>query len=99
LRRLTCRRSTEISMLRTRAKTRPNMTIWIFQASDCRQVLALGQTPAGLESGPWLNAPWGVALAPPNFGIYSNHLLIGNAGSGQNRRLRRCQWPIRRAPA
>lgn len=36
-----------------------------------------------LEQGPWLNAPWGVALAPANFGFYSNHLLIGNAGSGQ----------------
>jgi uncharacterized protein (TIGR03118 family) len=36
-----------------------------------------------LEQGPWLNAPWGVALAPANFGFFSNHLLIGNAGSGQ----------------
>jgi uncharacterized protein (TIGR03118 family) len=36
-----------------------------------------------LEHGPWLNAPWGVALAPPNFGSFSKHLLIGNAGSGQ----------------
>jgi len=36
-----------------------------------------------LEQGPWLNAPWGVALAPGNFGFFSNHLLIGNAGSGQ----------------
>jgi uncharacterized protein (TIGR03118 family) len=36
-----------------------------------------------LESGPWLNAPWGVALAPANFGFYSNHILIGNVGSGQ----------------
>jgi uncharacterized protein (TIGR03118 family) len=36
-----------------------------------------------LKSGPWLNAPWGVALAPANFGFFSNHLLIGNAGSGQ----------------
>jgi len=36
-----------------------------------------------LERGPWLNAPWGVALAPANFGFFSNHLLIGNAGSGQ----------------
>jgi len=36
-----------------------------------------------LEHGPWLNAPWGVALAPANFGFFSNHLLIGNAGSGQ----------------
>jgi uncharacterized protein (TIGR03118 family) len=45
-------------------------------------------TPKGkllqrLKHGPWLNAPWGVALAPPNFGFFSNHLLIGNAGSGQ----------------
>jgi uncharacterized protein (TIGR03118 family) len=36
-----------------------------------------------LEHGPWLNAPWGVALAPADFGFFSNHLLIGNAGSGQ----------------
>ena len=36
-----------------------------------------------LDRGPWLNAPWGVALAPANFGFFSNHLLIGNAGSGQ----------------
>jgi uncharacterized protein (TIGR03118 family) len=36
-----------------------------------------------LEHGPWLNAPWGVALAPANFGFFSNHLLVGNAGSGQ----------------
>jgi uncharacterized protein (TIGR03118 family) len=36
-----------------------------------------------LEAGPWLNAPWGIALAPGNFGFFSNHLLIGNAGSGQ----------------
>ena len=36
-----------------------------------------------LEHGPWLNAPWGVALAPADFGFYSNHLLIGNAGNGQ----------------
>ena len=25
-----------------------------------------------LEKGPWLNAPWGVALAPANFGFFSN---------------------------
>ena len=36
-----------------------------------------------LEHGPWLNAPWGVAVAPANFGFFSNHLFIGNAGSGQ----------------
>jgi uncharacterized protein (TIGR03118 family) len=29
-----------------------------------------------------LNAPWGVAIASPNFGLYSNDLLIGNFGDG-----------------
>src|SRR6201998_3468264 len=36
-----------------------------------------------LKHGPWLNAPGGVALAASNFGFFSNHLFIGNAGSGQ----------------
>ena len=29
-----------------------------------------------------LNAPWGVALAPTNFGHFSNDLLVGNFGDG-----------------
>ena len=29
-----------------------------------------------------LNAPWGVALAPTNFGQFSNDLLVGNFGDG-----------------
>jgi len=29
-----------------------------------------------------LNAPWGVAIAPASFGIYSNDLLVGNFGDG-----------------
>jgi len=29
-----------------------------------------------------LNAPWGVALAPANFGHFSNKLLVGNFGDG-----------------
>jgi uncharacterized protein (TIGR03118 family) len=29
-----------------------------------------------------LNSPWGVALAPSNFGEFSNDLLIGNFGDG-----------------
>jgi uncharacterized protein (TIGR03118 family) len=33
------------------------------------------------SQGP-LNAPWGMALAPGNFGTYSNTLLIGNFGDG-----------------
>ncbi len=35
-----------------------------------------------LQQGPWMNAPWGMALAPDDFGGYSGHLLIGNSGSG-----------------
>jgi uncharacterized protein (TIGR03118 family) len=30
-----------------------------------------------------LNSPWGLALAPANFGHFSNDLLVGNFGSGQ----------------
>ncbi len=29
-----------------------------------------------------LDAPWGIALAPANFGQFSNHLLVGNFGDG-----------------
>jgi uncharacterized protein (TIGR03118 family) len=35
------------------------------------------------QHGPWLNAPWGVALAPADFGKFSNDLLVGNFGSGE----------------
>jgi uncharacterized protein (TIGR03118 family) len=30
-----------------------------------------------------LNSPWGLALAPPNFGPFSNALLVGNFGDGR----------------
>jgi uncharacterized protein (TIGR03118 family) len=30
-----------------------------------------------------LNAPWGVALAPSDFGEFSDHILIGNFGDGR----------------
>jgi uncharacterized protein (TIGR03118 family) len=35
-----------------------------------------------LEHGKWLNAPWGVALAPNDFGRYSHDLLIGQFAGG-----------------
>ena len=42
-----------------------------------------GQLLRRLEHGDWLNAPWGVALAPLDFGIFSHDLLIGQfAGAG-----------------
>ncbi|CDG82872.1 TIGR03118 family protein [Janthinobacterium agaricidamnosum] len=30
-----------------------------------------------------LNAPWGLAVAPANFGSFSNNLLVGNFGDGK----------------
>jgi uncharacterized protein (TIGR03118 family) len=35
-----------------------------------------------LVTGGVLNAPWGIAQAPANFGRFSNDLLIGNFGDG-----------------
>ncbi len=30
-----------------------------------------------------LNSPWGLALAPGDFGAFSHHLLVGQFGSGE----------------
>jgi uncharacterized protein (TIGR03118 family) len=35
-----------------------------------------------LEHGDWLNAPWGVAVAPADFGRFSHNLLIGQFAGG-----------------
>ncbi|HVU88840.1 MAG TPA: TIGR03118 family protein [Pirellulales bacterium] len=35
-----------------------------------------------LVSGGALNSPWGLAMAPSNFGQFSNDLLVGNFGDG-----------------
>ncbi len=35
-----------------------------------------------LEHGDWLNAPWGVTLAPLDFGRFSHELLIGQFAGG-----------------
>lgn len=45
-------------------------------------------TPQGrmireFQFGPYLNAPWALALAPSDFGSFSHDLLVGNFGSGQ----------------
>lgn len=36
-----------------------------------------------LNSGHWMNAPWGIALAPDDFGKQSGRLLVGQFGSGE----------------
>ena len=35
-----------------------------------------------LASQGTLNAPWGMAVAPPNFGFFSNTFLVANSGDG-----------------
>lgn len=42
-----------------------------------------GQLKLRLDRGEWLNQPWGVALAPTDFGAFSHSLLIGNFASGE----------------
>ncbi len=36
-----------------------------------------------IAAGGALNAPWGIALAPADFGTFSNALLVGNYGDGK----------------
>jgi uncharacterized protein (TIGR03118 family) len=36
-----------------------------------------------MQHGSWFNAPWGLALAPADFGRFSNKLLVGQFGSGK----------------
>jgi uncharacterized protein (TIGR03118 family) len=46
-----------------------------------------------LEHGDWLNAPWGVALAPLDFGRFSHDLLIGQFAGWRRHRI---EWIHRR---
>ena len=46
-------------------------------APSCRRLAASFREPF------FLNGPWGLALAPDNFGVLSNRLLVGNLASGQ----------------
>lgn len=41
-----------------------------------------GELLTRLERGDWFNAPWGVALAPLDFGRFSHDLLVGQFGGG-----------------
>jgi uncharacterized protein (TIGR03118 family) len=41
-----------------------------------------GNLLQSLISGAPLNSPWGMAIAPANFGAFSNALLVGNFGDG-----------------
>lgn len=41
-----------------------------------------GRRLMDLHTEGWLNAPWGLAIAPSDFGPYSHDILVGNFGSG-----------------
>jgi uncharacterized protein (TIGR03118 family) len=43
-----------------------------------------GQLLQRLEHGSWLNVPWGLALAPLDFGRFSHDLLVGQFGDAGN---------------
>ena len=45
---------------------------------------ATGRLLRRLEHGSWLNAPWGVALAPLDFGRFSHHLLVAQFAEASN---------------
>jgi len=45
---------------------------------------ASGRLLRRLEHGDWLNAPWGVTLAPLDFGRFSHALLVANYAGGGN---------------
>ena len=42
-----------------------------------------GRRLASMQRGSWFNAPWGIAMAPGEFGEFSHALLVGMFGSGQ----------------
>jgi uncharacterized protein (TIGR03118 family) len=42
-----------------------------------------GNLKGRLSHGSWMSEPWAVALAPANFGAFSNMLLVGNTTSGR----------------
>src|SRR5882762_4087146 len=48
-----------------------------------------------LEHGDWLNAPWGVALAPLDFGRFSHDLLIGQFAGGRGDPIERVYRRLR----
>lgn len=52
-------------------------------AGYVEQVNIAGTLVAHFPPGGPLNSPWGMVLAPTNFGPYANMLLVGNQGDGR----------------
>ncbi len=62
----------------------PRRTTWPGRVNGLVAVF----TPQGklirfFEHVPALNAPWGLTLAPADFGSFSHHLIVGQFGSGE----------------
>ena len=72
-----------ISTSPTRNRTIHSTTKWLAPGLGFVDVFSTrGQLLARLQHGRWLNAPWGVTLAPAYFGEFSHAVLIGNFGDG-----------------
>jgi uncharacterized protein (TIGR03118 family) len=57
-----------------------------FAAPGAGQVAVFdgsGRYQFTLQPGPWMSAPWGMAIAPEGFGGYGNDILVAESGSGR----------------
>jgi uncharacterized protein (TIGR03118 family) len=72
------------NLIVTFARKAPGATDETAGAGFGRVVIfdASGRKIRELQRGTWFNAPWGVTLAPADFGTFSHRLLIGNFGDG-----------------
>ena len=66
----------------TYARQNPAQTAPLDQGGIVAVFNTEGRFLFELQNGPWFRAPWGVALAPQDFGVFSHHLLIGNRFGG-----------------
>jgi uncharacterized protein (TIGR03118 family) len=66
----------------TYARQNPAQTAPLDQSGVVAVFNTEGRFLFELQNGPWFRAPWGVALAPQDFGVFSHHLLIGNRFGG-----------------
>jgi uncharacterized protein (TIGR03118 family) len=62
--------------------------VWVVYVSDAGGGHVDGYGLDGtlkvrLQQGDWFDDPWGVAMAPSNFGSFSNDVLVGNVASGK----------------
>ena len=82
--RLTCRTLAATCTLRTRNRTKPKPLSILVQVSAL--LMSFPREDAflmRLEHGDWFNAPWGLTLAPTDFGTFSHKVIVGQFGSGE----------------